>query len=137
MSISNSKTKWSNHRTAQLADQVVEEVRDMLAEGVIKPGARLPNERALSSQLGVNLTAIRKGLHLLKAMGVIESRVSAVLYDVRRATVARVCDLRSSVEMHRKIYGAVRSGDAEQARAAMTEHLLRAEEDICRQDVRP
>jgi len=56
--------------------------------------------------------------------------VSAVLYDVRREAIGRIGDLRPSVEMHRKIYGAVRSGNEGDAKAAMAEHLFLSEQDI-------
>jgi GntR family transcriptional regulator, transcriptional repressor for pyruvate dehydrogenase complex len=237
MSIQNAMSKWSNHHRAASAERVVAAVRHMLADGLVKPGERLPAEHELVRELDVTRTGVRTGLHLLKAMGVVEMRsglgsyiapsppnleleplsllaalqsftsaetlvarrllevglaglaaknatendlaslaeevtdmyasldnrsqyllhdirfhralataagnpvlatltdmVSAVLYDVRRYTVDHIRDLRPSVEMHRKIYGAVRAGDADEARAAMSEHLLRTEQEICNQN---
>lgn len=54
--------------------------------------------------------------------------VSALYYERRRQTAARASDrdLRDAAEMHRRIYQAVRSRDAEAARRAMNDHLIQA-----------
>jgi GntR family transcriptional regulator, transcriptional repressor for pyruvate dehydrogenase complex len=54
--------------------------------------------------------------------------VSTLYYDRRRATAeqASLVDMRDAAESHRKIYLAIRAGDAESARRAMNDHLLRA-----------
>ena len=54
--------------------------------------------------------------------------VSALYYERRRQTAVRASDrdLRDAAEMHRRIYQAVRSRDAEAARRAMQEHLQKA-----------
>jgi GntR family transcriptional regulator, transcriptional repressor for pyruvate dehydrogenase complex len=49
--------------------------------------------------------------------------VSALLFDRRRATIARARDLRESAEMHQRIYQAISSRNASRARAAMADHL--------------
>ena len=53
--------------------------------------------------------------------------VATTLFDVRRKTVSRATDLNESAEMHREIYRAIRDRNAEAARDAMREHLLRAQ----------
>lgn len=54
--------------------------------------------------------------------------VSALYYDQRRTTAERASDrdLRDAAESHREIFQAIRGRDAEGARNAMNEHLLRA-----------
>jgi GntR family transcriptional repressor for pyruvate dehydrogenase complex len=54
--------------------------------------------------------------------------VSALYYEQRRETAgqAAVRDLRDAAEAHREIYQAIRARDADTARRAMNEHLLRA-----------
>ena len=46
--------------------------------------------------------------------------VADILYQRRCKTIDRSRDLRESVEMHRKIYRAIRARNADQARAAMS-----------------
>ena len=54
--------------------------------------------------------------------------VSTLYYEQRRATAAQASDtdLRDAAEMHRRIYQAIRSRDADAARRAMHEHLIQA-----------
>ena len=54
--------------------------------------------------------------------------ISALYYERRRQTAERATDmnLHDAAEMHRRIYQAIRAGDSDLARAAMSEHLLQA-----------
>ena len=49
--------------------------------------------------------------------------ISSLVYEQRRMTVERAHDLKESAEMHRRIYQAIREGDADRARTEMTRHL--------------
>lgn len=51
-----------------LSDAVFEQIRDRILEGALAPGARLPAERELSAQLGVNRNALREGLKRLQQL---------------------------------------------------------------------
>jgi GntR family transcriptional regulator, transcriptional repressor for pyruvate dehydrogenase complex len=50
--------------------------------------------------------------------------VSAVMYDRRRETIGRAHDFKESIEMHQRIYRAIRAHKSDEARAAMHEHLV-------------
>jgi len=54
--------------------------------------------------------------------------VSALYYDRRRETAEQASDrdLKEAADLHRRIYQAIRARDAEAARSAMSEHLIRA-----------
>ena len=54
--------------------------------------------------------------------------VATILFDVRSKTVKRARDLKESAEMHRVIYRAIRDRNPEEARKAMQEHLLQAQD---------
>lgn len=56
------------------ADQVVEKIREMVLSGALKPGDQLPSELILSEDMGVSRTALREGMRILEAQGVIETR---------------------------------------------------------------
>jgi GntR family transcriptional regulator, transcriptional repressor for pyruvate dehydrogenase complex len=53
--------------------------------------------------------------------------VSAVLYERRRNTIERAHDFSESLELHQQVYRAIRARQPEEARAAMREHILRAQ----------
>jgi len=52
--------------------------------------------------------------------------VSGILYERRRTTIERAHDFNEALEMHRKIYKAIRSHQPDAAREAMREHIVRA-----------
>jgi GntR family transcriptional repressor for pyruvate dehydrogenase complex len=61
--------------------------------------------------------------------------VASLHYEQRRATVERARDhLREEADMHRRIYLAIRARDAEAARAAMDEHLRRAQAGLASEE---
>src|ERR671937_334464 len=49
--------------------------RQLLSDGVLKPGARLPSERELAGKFGVARSSLRQALKVLEVMGVITQRV--------------------------------------------------------------
>jgi GntR family transcriptional regulator, transcriptional repressor for pyruvate dehydrogenase complex len=55
-------------------EQVISFVRDLIEQGRVGPGDRLPAERDLAAQIGVSRPTVRAGLHALAAMGVVQSR---------------------------------------------------------------
>jgi GntR family transcriptional regulator, transcriptional repressor for pyruvate dehydrogenase complex len=54
--------------------------------------------------------------------------VSAVMYERRRETIERAHDFSESLELHQLVYRAIRSRQPEEARAAMREHIIRAQQ---------
>ena len=68
-------------------------------------------------------------------LATIMEMVSEVLYQRRRQTLSRAHDLKESVDMHRKIYRAIRARDANAARVLMSKHLLQAERDFASEEL--
>ena len=68
-------------RRQSLHDVVVDRLRDLIVEGVLRPGQRL-NERLLCEQLGVSRTPLRESFKVLASEGLIE------ILPNRGATVA-------------------------------------------------
>lgn len=54
--------------------------------------------------------------------------VSAVMYERRRETIERAHDFSESLEVHQQVYRAIRARQPEEARAAMREHIVRAQQ---------
>ena len=57
----------------QVSDVVAERIERLIVDGVLKVGQALPSERRLTEKLGVSRTALREGLKLLRAKGIIET----------------------------------------------------------------
>jgi GntR family transcriptional repressor for pyruvate dehydrogenase complex len=65
------------------ADLVVESIRQMIVDGRLRPGNRLPIEKDLAAALGVNRNALREGVRALSTMGVLETRQGDGTYVTR------------------------------------------------------
>lgn len=59
---------------------IIIQLNNLLDNGHLKAGDRLPSERELSESLGVSRTSIRQGLKVLEASGRIETRVGSGTY---------------------------------------------------------
>jgi DNA-binding GntR family transcriptional regulator len=97
---------------ASLHDELVARLRDMIVEGELAPGARVP-ERMLSERFGVSRTPLREALKVLASEGLIE------LLPYRGATVSRLT-LHDIEEMF-PVMGALEALAGELACANVTE----------------
>lgn len=59
--------------TRNVADVVAERIEQLIVDGVLKAGQALPSERRLTEKLGVSRTAVREGMKLLRARGIIDT----------------------------------------------------------------
>ena len=64
---------------------LVAEIKRMIADGELSPGARLPAERDMAKQFGVNRASVRQVLKVLEMMGVLTQRVGDGTYLSRTA----------------------------------------------------
>lgn len=60
--------------SVSLQQQVVERLTDLIRDGELQPGDRLPSERILSEQLRVSRGTVREAVHFLHALGLVEIR---------------------------------------------------------------
>src|SRR5215213_11430826 len=104
-----------------LPDQVFHRlVADVLA-GRHAPGDRLPTQRALAAELGVNMASVREGVKRLEQLGLVE---------VRQGDAMRVRDWRLHGGPDVLVHLIARDGalDVEMVRAVMEARRLRSEE---------
>jgi DNA-binding FadR family transcriptional regulator len=73
------------HRS--LPDDVFDQLREAIMSGRYQPGDRLPSQRALAADLGVNMASIREALGRLEQLRLLE---------VRHGSATRVLDWRRS-----------------------------------------
>jgi DNA-binding FadR family transcriptional regulator len=73
------------HRS--VPDDVFDQLREAIMSGRYRPGDRLPSQRALAADLGVNMASIREALGRLEQLRLLE---------VRHGSATRVLDWRRS-----------------------------------------
>jgi GntR family transcriptional repressor for pyruvate dehydrogenase complex len=58
----------------RLVDRVVADIQDLILQGKLPVGAKLPPERELAVRLGVSRTVVREAVRILVTKGLLESR---------------------------------------------------------------
>ena len=58
----------------KVSDAIVSQIEQLILEGVLKPGERLPPERELAQQLNVSRPSLREAMTTLKSRGLLQSR---------------------------------------------------------------
>ncbi|NIQ94448.1 MAG: FadR family transcriptional regulator [Desulfuromonadales bacterium] len=67
-------------RPKKISEEIVEQIKELISSGELKPGARIPSEREMASVLGVSRPSVREALMVLEAMGFVESRQGGGTY---------------------------------------------------------
>jgi GntR family transcriptional repressor for pyruvate dehydrogenase complex len=60
-------------RRENLSEQVADQVQQLIVQGGLKPGDRLPSERVLGEQIGVSRTVIREAIKALQERGLLKA----------------------------------------------------------------
>src|SRR4051812_22988656 len=58
----------------RIGEEILAQVRSLVARGDLRPGDRLPPERELALQLGVSRPSVRAALNSLMSMGLLAAR---------------------------------------------------------------
>jgi GntR family transcriptional regulator, transcriptional repressor for pyruvate dehydrogenase complex len=61
-------------KSTRIYEEIVRQVKQLIAEGRLKTGDRLPPERELAEKFVVSRTSVREALRALESLGLIESR---------------------------------------------------------------
>lgn len=76
--VTNAEFKTLAHeKNGSSAEEVVTRLRDMIHNGELSPGDRLPPERDLAKMLGVSRPTLRAGIRSLATVGILVSRQGA------------------------------------------------------------
>lgn len=122
------KLKKRNHD-----EEIVRQLRALMANGTLKPGDKLPSTKELCERFGVGRSTMREALSALKAMGLIEIRQGGgcrVLAPspagfrppeleslrVNRETLLHLLEARRALEVANAAIAAVKRTDADLAK---------------------
>lgn len=68
-------------------EKIIEQILELIREGKLKPGDRLPSERALCEELGIGRTSLKQAISALSTMGIVESRQGEGNFIVQNLSV--------------------------------------------------
>ena len=97
------------HSGVPVYRQIQDQVRFLVASGVLGAGAELPSTRALAAELGLNPMTVSKAYALLERDGVVERRPGLAL--VVRARPERDLEATRRAELRGALLPAVRAAD--------------------------
>src|SRR5437879_3375299 len=80
------ETAMPVRKPKDLTHTLVAGLKDMISSGALQPGSRLPPERELARQFGVNRASIRQALKALDVMGIVNQRVGDGTYLTQDAS---------------------------------------------------
>jgi GntR family transcriptional regulator, transcriptional repressor for pyruvate dehydrogenase complex len=63
-----------------LTTKLIDSFKELISQGVLVPGSRLPAERDLAQQFGVSRPSLRHALKVLESMGVLSQKVGSGTY---------------------------------------------------------
>jgi GntR family transcriptional repressor for pyruvate dehydrogenase complex len=69
-------------KPAKISDSIVSQIEQLILEGILKPGDKLPAERELAQQLNVSRPSLREALLKLEAKGLLQTRRGGGTYVV-------------------------------------------------------
>jgi GntR family transcriptional repressor for pyruvate dehydrogenase complex len=78
-------------RPKKISEEIVEQIKRLIAKGELKPGDRVPSERDLATMLGVSRPSVREAIMVLEATGFLDSRQGGGTF-VRALTETRIMD---------------------------------------------
>ncbi|GAB3472844.1 FadR/GntR family transcriptional regulator [Nocardiopsis coralliicola] len=131
------------HPRTSVARRAIEQVKEMIASGSLRPGQRLPTEREFAAQLGLSRSSMREAISALAVLGIVEIRHGSGAYvsslsprDLLEAlgsvaevssgaTLVELMEVRRLLEGHAAAAAAARIGAA--GLAEVRAHLDRME----------
>ena len=66
--------KFQRIKVAKISESISSQLEDLILEGVLKPGEKLPAERELAEQMEVSRPSLREAIVVLEARGLLESK---------------------------------------------------------------
>lgn len=136
----------SDSKNVKVYEQVIEEIKDMIINGKLKKGDKLPSERELVEQLNVSRTSLREALRAIQIIGLIDCRQGegnfikesfentlfeplSIMFMLQESSAREIVDLRRLLEIEMVSYAAERATDEELERIKEIVEALAQSED--------
>ncbi|EMF55849.1 FadR/GntR family transcriptional regulator [Streptomyces bottropensis] len=112
----------------RLYEQVLDRLRQYVAEGGLRAGDRLPPERDLAQRLGVSRASVKQAIVVLEVQGLVEARHGGGTYLVRDSL--DVEPVEDMVERRRRLPDVLEAREALETKLAELAAERRTEDDL-------
>ncbi len=118
----------------KVSDEIVNQIKDLISDGILRPGDRLSPERELTKEFGVSRPSLREALNSLVAMGFLEVKGKRTfIKSVASESVQNPISLLIKTDA-KKIFDLIEVRKALEAWGAFLAAQRATEEDIRRLD---
>ncbi len=117
-------------KNTKVYEQVIEQIKNMIVDGILKKGDKLPSERELVEHLQVSRTSIREALRALQIIGIVECRQGegnyikqsfenslfeplSIMFMLQKSNPEEIIELRKIIEVETAAIAAERITDEE------------------------
>jgi len=83
----------------KIYEEIVEQLKEMISNGELKPGQKLPSERDMAESLGVSRASVREALTALEAIGILDIRPGEGTFVRETSVSATFAPLAMVLEM--------------------------------------
>ncbi len=94
---------FSRLRQSTVTADAIDQIKRLIAAGILVPGQRLPSERALADLLGVSRPTMREIMSALEAMGIVTSRHGSGTYITSLSSEVLARPLTFVIDVNRGI----------------------------------
>ncbi|MCP3901499.1 MAG: FadR family transcriptional regulator, partial [Desulfobacteraceae bacterium] len=81
-------TVFKKVRLQKISEEIADQIRNLIKDGKLQSGEKLPPERIFSEMLGVGRSSLREAINILETQGFVETRKRQGIY---------ICSLSSSI----------------------------------------
>ena len=122
-------------------EYIIDQIKIAIEEGRVKPGDKLPSERALAEKLDVSRTSVKEAITVLESSGIVTVRPGVGMFlsnDSRRTLIYKftqminqrpanfsdLIELRQAIEGDAAYYAAIRMTHEQKERLTRIYHML-------------
>lgn len=134
-------------QSKRIYQHVVEQIQEMILDGRLTSGDRLPSERTMAEQFAVSRNSIREAIRTLEILGIIESRQGggnfvatgkndclfqplSIIFKLNSGKFTDLLELRRSLEMEAAALAAQRLSKQEAAKLSeLIDELSQADDE--------
>lgn len=102
-------------KNTSISKKVIEQIKDMLSDGTLKKGDRLPSERSMAETLEISRSSVREAMKELEIMGLVETKPGegnfvkenfedilfepfSTMFLIRESSTEEILELREVIE---------------------------------------